>query len=136
MKQKKPPTEVGGFFERRIPLAVFADAAEGEEAGEAQAHQQGAGGFGDDGKIIHHQTEIIDICRSDTRTQSTRIKLNLVKARYRHRNYLCVFEVAVLQVGGFNGQLISASGRCGDSEGGIETVVVNSGSSSREIYKI
>jgi hypothetical protein len=45
VKIKNPPTEAGGFFEREDELGVLADAAEGYEAGQSQAHQQGAGGF-------------------------------------------------------------------------------------------
>jgi hypothetical protein len=48
VKIKNPPAEAGGFFEREDELGVLADAAEGYEAGQSQAHQQGAGRFGDD----------------------------------------------------------------------------------------
>ena len=43
---KNPPAGAGGFLERANGLGVLAGAAENRETGQTQAHQQGAGGFG------------------------------------------------------------------------------------------
>ena len=50
--RSKPLTrvELRRVFERADDLGGFADAAENREAGQTQAHQQGAGGFGNHGE--------------------------------------------------------------------------------------
>jgi len=48
-RNKKPSGRGRRVFERAGDLGVLAGAAENREAGQPEAHQQGAGGFGDSG---------------------------------------------------------------------------------------
>ena len=56
---KKPSGRSRRVFERANGLGVLADAAERRETGQAQAHQQGAGGFGNNGYIVHKHSVVV-----------------------------------------------------------------------------
>ena len=71
---KKPSSRSRRVFERANGLGVLAGAAENREAGQAQAYQQGAGGFGNDLKIIG-----VEVSLAFTAPKVTRINFESVK---------------------------------------------------------